>query len=873
MKAKKILSALLTGALVLGTVSFTALADETSKTLEIGTLDELKAFAAEVNAGTNSYKGWTVTLTDDIDLNNEYWTPIGKSGNTFQGTFDGNGKTISNLTTGRSWLCDIGFFGFTTNGEIKNLTIENANVTGYLDVGVVAGTPYTSKYTDITVKGNIEVNGYAYVGGAFGKNAYANITNVDILAEEGSYVKADSDNYRTYVGGLVGFMGEGNQVVSDCDVKIDVIGSTCDIGGLLGILHYGNKLENCTYEGSITLDNELSNLDSGDETEFGALVGVSHDQNGTTTKILGCTATVISAVRCGEDITDSIGAYGNFYSRNELGESGNNVLYEATVNGVKTVESAGDISQKEINDCIGNGNYLDGNVVKSAEDAKNNENLTDKEKKDIVEKIVISGDSTKVVDIIKDLPTEEKESISLDTVKKVAENAGDNKVTGVLEGKIEATAVKTETQKIETLSITENKNTNTLKQADSIDALYVAIDLLDEGNNKITETEVPVYIEVTVADNAKVQKVLRNHDGVIENVPFEREEDGATISLSSAKFSDYAIVMTQDLASGSAALGFKAATATAENTAVFNLYLSSDKEETVDKFESGEFKFIKTGTSEAEFTAAEGLTIEHDEATDLYKVYRTTGEETNYRPVETVDGKQAILLGTVTLTGIGQGSISVSDIKMYRHSKDGENLAIDIDTTATATTPYEIKAATKTLTINVTFPNNIVNQKTSYQDMAVAIKGGEVDETYKLGSDASNVVVWDETNNAYTLTIANTLVANTAYTVTVSGAGYRTARYTVTMTDNKVLNFWNNVKDNTIEVETNNENSKKSVTFLAGDIVKDGKINIYDLSAVVSYFGTNNTVSAESAYAKYDLNRDGKIDSKDVAYVLVSWGK
>jgi hypothetical protein len=61
--------------------------------------------------------------------------------------------------------------------------------------------------------------------------------------------------------------------------------------------------------------------------------------------------------------------------------------------------------------------------------------------------------------------------------------------------------------------------------------------------------------------------------------------------------------------------------------------------------------------------------------------------------------------------------------------------------------------------------------------------------------------------------------------------------------------------------------------FLAGDIVKDNNINIYDLSAVVSYFGTENLVSAYPAYAKYDLNRDGVIDSKDVAYVLVSWGE
>ena len=90
---------------------------------------------------------------------------------------------------------------------------------------------------------------------------------------------------------------------------------------------------------------------------------------------------------------------------------------------------------------------------------------------------------------------------------------------------------------------------------------------------------------------------------------------------------------------------------------------------------------------------------------------------------------------------------------------------------------------------------------------------------------------------------------------------------------NKELYFWNNVKDNVTEIEKGK--SGKTVTFLAGDIVKDSVINIYGLSAVVSYFGEidlNTTPGAEK-YAKYDLNRDGKIDSKDVAYVLVSWGE
>ena len=173
---------------------------------------------------------------------------------------------------------------------------------------------------------------------------------------------------------------------------------------------------------------------------------------------------------------------------------------------------------------------------------------------------------------------------------------------------------------------------------------------------------------------------------------------------------------------------------------------------------------------------------------------------------------------------------------------------------------------TKTLKVNIAMNNKVADQVKAYQDMKVEIKGANVSKTIDLGN--GGVV---QENGVYTVT--EELEQNIPYTVTVSGAGYRTARYTVNLNADKTLNFWNNVMDNALEVELGNEAYKKNVTFLAGDIVKDNKINIYDLSAVVSYFGTDNLVTEHPEYAKYDLNRDGVIDSKDVAYVLVSWGK
>ena len=216
-----------------------------------GTLPETKSVPA-----ADSFAGKTFRLMNDVDLKGFEWTPIGTEANPFQGTFDGQGKTVKNLVvTGNN--SNVGLFGNTNSGEIKNLTVENAKVSGRLNVGVVAGQPYTSKYTNITVTGHVEVNGMAYVGAVGGKNAYADWTDITVNVDETSYVKANSvENgtaYRTYVGGVVGFNGEGGHSFTSITSNINVKGSTCDVGGLFGIAHYGNKFENCVCTGDVEI--------------------------------------------------------------------------------------------------------------------------------------------------------------------------------------------------------------------------------------------------------------------------------------------------------------------------------------------------------------------------------------------------------------------------------------------------------------------------------------------------------------------------------------------------------------------------------------------------------------------------------------------
>ena len=185
------------------------------------------------------------------------------------------------------------------------------------------------------------------------------------------------------------------------------------------------------------------------------------------------------------------------------------------------------------------------------------------------------------------------------------------------------------------------------------------------------------------------------------------------------------------------------------------------------------------------------------------------------------------------------------------------------------TAAVTLEEATHTLTVNIAFNNNVAEGNTAaYQDMQVVITGANGEKAvYELGSGEA------ADKNYITYTAGNAVITadlpeNVRYTVAVSGAGYRTAKKSVVLKEDAVLNFWNNVKD---AADENGETKN----FLAGEIVNDGKINVYDLSAVVSYFGELdlNAEGTASDYAKYDLNRDGKVDSKDVAMVLVSWNE
>ena len=255
----------------------------------IGGLDELKAFRDSVNGG-NNYSRQYIQLTADIDLGNEEWVPIGGAGTgkRFAGIFDGDGHTISNLKITRGLENtaannSVGLFGACASpATLQNMTLENVDVQGSLRVGAVLGDSQTSSsiISNVHVTGSVRVSGWWYVGGIMGQG-YGTVTGCSVEGDgtDTSYVKITGG----YTGGIVGFMGEGNCVTADCSVKdLTVEGLYNGIGGINGILHYGNTIRDCTAENVVVWQTTAPDAEEGNRIYCGAFAGTYLDNGGSS---------------------------------------------------------------------------------------------------------------------------------------------------------------------------------------------------------------------------------------------------------------------------------------------------------------------------------------------------------------------------------------------------------------------------------------------------------------------------------------------------------------------------------------------------------------------------------------------------------------
>ena len=235
----------------------------------INTPEELAGLAKMVNDG-NTFAGKTVKLNADLNLNNINWTPIGTDANPFNGTFDGQGHIICNLNvTLGSETKPAGLFGAVkTGGILKDFTIDTAKVNtlaaspAKYGTGVALGWIYTGKVVEnVTVK-NATVDAYRWVGGVVG----CGYGSVNRCTAENVTVTAHFENLGDEwdngdkAGAIIGLQTEGKYTLTDNKANNVNITGYRHIGGLFGMVNYGDASGNKTVTGN-TITNSVVNQD------------------------------------------------------------------------------------------------------------------------------------------------------------------------------------------------------------------------------------------------------------------------------------------------------------------------------------------------------------------------------------------------------------------------------------------------------------------------------------------------------------------------------------------------------------------------------------------------------------------------------------
>lgn len=175
-------------------------------------------------------------ILNDIDCSEtEEWNdgagfePIGNEEEPFLGELEGNGYKVNNLFIDREESLFTGLFGWIGDEEnqiglVKNLGLEDINITGSISTGGLVGMLYGQINNTYTTG---EINGYSEVGGLVGNHGGVWHTVIDSW----SSVDVSSNGYA--VGGLVGFNGGDSNIINSYATG-DVYGESSLVGGLVG---------------------------------------------------------------------------------------------------------------------------------------------------------------------------------------------------------------------------------------------------------------------------------------------------------------------------------------------------------------------------------------------------------------------------------------------------------------------------------------------------------------------------------------------------------------------------------------------------------------------------------------------------------------
>ena len=219
--------------------------DSNTKTYTVYNANGLMNIAELVNGGKSDIN---ITLDTDIDLTGKDWTPIGTDyDNSYKGTFDGGGHTITGLTftTNDEYA---GLFGWLNRaGTVKNVVMEGVQITSHQiyggSIGGVVGSGWGT-IENCSVSGS--VSGTVYVGGVVGAQIGGSITGCSSSAT----VKGTVD-----VGGVAG-QTNSSATLTACyatgNVTIEINPAKNIAGGSLVGMNAGSSLLACYATGNVT---------------------------------------------------------------------------------------------------------------------------------------------------------------------------------------------------------------------------------------------------------------------------------------------------------------------------------------------------------------------------------------------------------------------------------------------------------------------------------------------------------------------------------------------------------------------------------------------------------------------------------------------
>ena len=219
--------------------------DSNTNTYTVYNANGLMNIAELVNGGKTDIN---ITLTADIDLTGKDWTPIGTDyDNSYKGTFDGGGHTITGLTftTNDEYA---GLFGWLNRaGTVKNVVMEGVQITSNQiyggSIGGVVGYSWGT-IENCSVSGS--VSGTVYVGGVVGAQIGGSITGCSSSAT----VKGTVD-----VGGVAG-QTNSSATLTACyatgNVTIEINPAKNIAGGSLVGMNAGSSLLACYATGNVT---------------------------------------------------------------------------------------------------------------------------------------------------------------------------------------------------------------------------------------------------------------------------------------------------------------------------------------------------------------------------------------------------------------------------------------------------------------------------------------------------------------------------------------------------------------------------------------------------------------------------------------------